>query len=80
MFFIFASMRFPAEIPAFCCILCSNIRVSIKSHHHGMRVSRYVLLRTTFLLLGRGFRLVARWGCKGMHESEFGRKEGDGIC
>ena len=26
--FFFASMRFPAEIPAFCCILCSNIRVS----------------------------------------------------
>ncbi len=23
---------------------------------------------------GRGFWLVARWRCKGMHESEFGRR------
>ncbi len=29
---------------------------------------------------GRGFRLVTRRWCKGMHASEFGSREGDGIC
>jgi hypothetical protein len=49
----------------------------LQSHHHGMLVSRYVFLRVNQALVlqvfGWGFRLVARWGCKIVHESEFGR-------
>jgi hypothetical protein len=57
---------------AFCCILCSTIR---ESHHHGMLVSRYAFLRTHALVVQGLFRLVARSGCTGTHESEFRRRE-----